>query len=30
VRATATDPNNLAKARQSRSPAEEQGGQDSH
>jgi sortase A len=30
VRATANDPNNLAKARQSRSPAEEQGGQDSH
>jgi sortase A len=30
VRATATDPNNFANSGQSRSPAEEQGGQDSH
>jgi sortase A len=30
VRATATDPNHLANSRPSRSPAEEQGGQDSH
>ena len=30
VHATITDPNNLANSRQSRSPAEEHGGRDSH